>query len=68
MLERVMDRLEGIDPSRLHPILVELLIAAEALGQECDEFLNRNGTREALLAQHQSWQTRINDFYERFVK
>jgi hypothetical protein len=68
MIENVLDRLEGIDKDRLNDHLVRLLIVAEALGTECNAFLNQNGTRDALTAKYQDWQTHIDAFYERFVK
>lgn len=68
MLEKVMDRLEGLSAERLNKELVKLVLAAEDMGNECRSYLYENGTRDALLKTYDSWQILIDDFYERFIK
>lgn len=68
MLQKVLDRLEGIDKNRLNDELIKLVLAAEEMGLECKGYLYENGTRDTLLKSYDNWQELINKFYENFVK
>lgn len=68
MLEKVMDRLEGLNKDELNDRLLELIIAAEDMGLGCQEYLYENGTRDALLKKYDDWRRAIDQFYERYIK
>jgi len=68
MLEKVMDRLEGINRDDLNDELLKLVLAAENLGLECHRYIYENGTRDELQKTYDSWQSVIDAFYERNVK
>ncbi|NQU62891.1 MAG: hypothetical protein HQ517_01205 [SAR324 cluster bacterium] len=68
MLQKVLDRLEGINKDRLNKELVELILTAEEMGLECKKYLYESGTRDTLLKKYDEWQAVIDGFYEKFVK
>lgn len=68
MLEKVLDRLEGMNKDVLNDELIKLVLAAEEMGIGCKEYLYENGTRDAMLKKYDSWQASIDTFYERYVK
>ncbi len=68
MLEKVIDRLEGMNKDMLNEELLKLVMAAEDMGLGCKNYLYENGTRDALLKKYDSWQELIDKFYERYIK
>ncbi|MBU2645774.1 hypothetical protein KKI24_13780 [bacterium] len=68
MLEKVLDRLDGMDRDRLNDELLKLVLAAEEMGVQCKSYLYENGTRDALLKKYDAWQVLVDGFYEKFVK
>lgn len=68
MLEKVMDRLEGINPEKLNQELLKLVLTAEDMGLQCQEYLYQNGTRDALLKKYDTWQEAIDSFYEKYIR
>ncbi len=68
MIKNVLDRLDGIENSKLIKELTNLLDNAEELGLSCKEYLYGEGTRDKLLKNYDSWQEQIDAFYERYIK
>lgn len=68
MLEKVLDRLEGMNKEILNDELLRLVMAAEEMGLECKSYLYENGTRDNLLKKYDTWQEVIDKFYERYIK
>ncbi len=68
MLQKVLDRLEGIDKDRLNDELIKLVMMAEEMGIGCKNYLYENGTRDGLLKKYDEWQVMIDKFYESFIK
>jgi len=68
MLEKVIDRLEGMNKDVLNDELLNLVMAAEEMGFECKSYLYENGTKDRLLRRYDAWQATIDKFYERYVK
>lgn len=68
MLEKVIDRLEGMNKDVLNDELLNLVLAAEEMGLECKNYLYDNGTKDRLLSRYNAWQASIDKFYERYVK
>mgnify|MGYP003983808969 CR=1 FL=1 len=68
MLQKVLDRLEGMNKDRLNDELIKLVLTAEEMGLGCKSYLYENGTRDGLLKKYDEWQTVIDRFYESFIK
>ncbi len=68
MIKDVMERLEGINPRNLIRELVDLVEAAEKLGDYCQVYLYEDGSKEKLKTANEEWQDLSDRFYDKFVR
>ncbi len=67
MIKKVTDRLEGLEPQNLIDELIDLIDLAEDMGEKCKNYLEKLESKQGLAAIQETWQKKINKFYDTYV-
>ncbi|MBT4285924.1 MAG: hypothetical protein HOD92_01195 [Deltaproteobacteria bacterium] len=67
MIKQGIDRLEGIDKNEIVEALIDVIESAEIMGDTVKCFLEKTETRQAVSEAHQTWESQLTIFYNKYI-